>query len=191
MAENIGDWEQTLKRLGLANVDITQVRPEDILYLADRWQFLQVVESTGKHDAYDEPKFIEASSGWTIIDYGNAMCTSPGKLMFGGYRSDDDDEGGGSGGVNPGHGTIFKQAFDSAAAIIQLAKEYGWKGVLIIDGHPYMQRAAWTEAVKIGVRLEGYSADVASELKRRRINWTATDIEIIKQKMTVDLGLKK
>jgi len=176
--ESVAEWKQTLKRLGLTETDIMQVRPEDILYFLDRWQFLQIVESTGQREPYAEPTFIEANSGWTIIDYGNAMCTSPGKLIFGlGGSSEDDEEGGG------GHGTIFKQAFDSAAEMIRLAQEHGWKGVTIVDGHPDMQRAAWVEAVKRGVRLEGYSADVAAELKRRRIDWSTADVEMAKQKM--------
>lgn len=188
MSENqkIADWEKTLSRLGLSDVDITQVRPEDILYLADQWQFLQVVELSGEKAAYENPKVIKLNSGWDLIDYGNAMATSPGKLLFGGGFSsgNDDDESGGG-----GHGTIVKQSFDSACELIQLAQNNNWKGVLIIDGHPNMQRAAWMEAVKIGVRLDGYTADVAAEKTRRRIGWTAADIEVVKQKMSA--GMKR
>ena len=32
-----------------------------------------------------------------------------------------------------------------------------------------MQRAAWVEACRIGVKLDGYTPDVAAEKKRRRI----------------------
>lgn len=168
------EWQKTLKRLGLANIDITEVRPSDILYLADQWQFLQVVESGGTQKPLEKPQLIEAKSGWTIINYGDAMATSPGKWIFrGGYfqwteNPDDEDEGGG-GIVNPKKGTIIKQAFDSAAEIIQLAKELGWNGVQIVDGHPFMQRAAWVEACRIGMRLDGYTPDVEAEKTRRRI----------------------
>ncbi len=189
--QKTADWEETLSRLGLSDVDITQVRPEDILYLADQWQFLQVVELSGEKAAYENPRIIQLNSGWDLIDYGNAMATSPGKYMFGSgrfrSRNDDDDDGGESGGG--GHGTIVKQSFDSACELIQLAQNNNWKGVLIIDGHPNMQRAAWMEAVKIGVRLDGYTADVAAEKTRRRIGWTAADIEVVKQKMSA--GMKR
>lgn len=176
------EWQKTLQRLGLAEANITEVRASDIAYFADHWQFLQVIESSGEKKPLEKPELIEAKSGWTIINYGDAMCTSPGKFIFGGgyFRvfsgdddDDDDDEGGGI--VNPKKGTIFKQAFDSAAEVIQLAKELGWGGVQIIDGHPNMQRAAWVEACRIGVRLDGFMADVESEKKRRRIVSSSVD----------------
>ena len=166
------EWQKTLRRLGFGEIDVTNVNPSDILYLAERWQFLQVVESGGNKPALETPELITAKSGWTIINYGDAMATSPGKFLFGGgyfriFGDDDDDEGGGI--VNPKKGTIFKQAFDSAAEMIQLAKEFGWDGVQIVDGHPNMQRAAWVEACRIGVRLDGYKADIEAEKTRRRI----------------------
>lgn len=167
------EWQKTLHRLGLDKVDVANVRTSDILYLAENWQFLQVTENSGTRLAFEEPQLITAKSGWTIINYGDAMATSPGKWIFrGGYfqwtdNMEDEDEGGGI--INPKHGTIHKQAFDSAAEIIQLAQEFGWAGVQIVDGHPNMQRAAWVEACRIGVRLDGYTPDMAAEKTRRRI----------------------
>lgn len=174
--QNDAEWKKTLQRLGLGDVDISEVRNADILYLAKKWQFLQVVESSGKKQPLEKPELIKAKSGWTIINYGDAMTTSPGELIYGGgyFRirlpgdKDDDDEGG-SGVVNPGKGTIVKQAFNSAAEIIQLAQERGWDGVQIVDGHPDMQRAAWVEACRIGVRLDGYQPGIEAEKTRRRI----------------------
>lgn len=166
------EWEKTLKRLGLGDVDITDVRPSDILWLAKQWQFLQIVDSSGRQKTLEKPQIIEAKSGWNIIHYGDAMATSPGKLLFGGgyFRiSSGDDDGDGGGIVNPKKGTLFKQGFDSAAEMIQLAKEFGWAGVQIVDGHPDMQRAAWMEACRIGVALDGYTPDVEDEKKRRRV----------------------
>src|SRR3990167_6542427 len=142
--DNDAEWKKTLRRLGINDPDVSEVRPNDILWLAKQWQFLQVVESGGHQKPLEKPQLIEAKSGWTIINYGDAMATSPGKWIFrGGYfqfteNKDDDDEGGG-GIVNPKKGTIIKQAFDSAAEIIQLAKELGWDGVQIVDGDPFMQ----------------------------------------------------
>lgn len=171
-AQKDAEWQKTLRRLGLGEIDVTNVNANDIMYIADHWQFLQIVESSGNKPSLEKPELITAKSGWTIINYGDAMATSPGKFLFGGgyFRissGDDDDEGGGI--VNPKKGTIFKQAFDSAAEMIQLAKEFGWNGVQIVDGHPYMQRAAWVEACRIGVRLDGYKADITAEKTRRRI----------------------
>lgn len=166
------EWEKTLSRLGLQPPDVATVSNSDILYLLERWQFLQVVESGGKIPPLDEPKILTAKSGWNIINYGDAMATSPGKWIFrGGYfqwTENEDDEGDG-GIVNPKRGTIHKQAFDSACEIIQLAQEFNWRGVQIVDGHPNMQQAAWVEACRIGVRLDGFVPDVEAEKQRRRI----------------------
>ncbi|PIZ04666.1 MAG: hypothetical protein COY58_02625 [Gammaproteobacteria bacterium CG_4_10_14_0_8_um_filter_38_16] len=169
------EWKKTLQRLGLGEVDVTQVSADDVLYFAERWQFLQVVESGGLKQHLDTPELIEAKSGWTIVHHGDAMATSPGKWIFrGGYfqftenENEEDDDG--SGGImNPKKGTFYKQAFDSATEIIQLAQQFGWAGVQIVDGHPNMQRAAWIEACRIGVRLDGYVPDVAAEKTRRRV----------------------
>lgn len=165
------DWNKTLRRLGLHEADITTVRANDIAYLAKRWQFLQLVDLGGDQKSLEKPELITAKSGWTIINYGDAMATSPGKYLFGGgyfrIHSSDDDEGGG-GIVNPHKGTLVKQAFDSVAEMIQLVKTLGWVGAQIIDGHPDMQRAAWVEACRIGVRLEGYTPDMKAEEMRRR-----------------------
>src|SRR3990167_7077572 len=38
------EWQKTLRRLGLGEMDVTNVNASDILYIAERWQFLQVVE---------------------------------------------------------------------------------------------------------------------------------------------------
>lgn len=171
------EWKKTLQRLGLGEVDVAQVSPNDVLYFAERWQFLQVVETSGTKQHLDKPELIEAKSGWTIVNHGDAMATSPGKWIFrGGYfqftenmDEQDDDGSGGSGIMNPNKGTFYKQAFDSAAEIIQLAQQFGWAGVQIVDGHPNMQRAAWIEACRIGVRLDGYVPDVEAEKTRRRV----------------------
>lgn len=166
------EWQKTLKRLGLGEVNVADVRTTDILYIAKQWQFLQIVEMSGSKQPFENPELIVAKSGWTIINYGDSMATSPGKYIFrGGHfqwtdNEDDEDEGGI---VNPKKGTVTKQAFDSAAEMIELAKELGWNGVQIVDGHPDMQRAAWVEACRIGVRLDGFKPDVEAEKTRRRI----------------------
>ncbi len=166
------EWQKTLDRLGLGKVDATKITYQDILYLAKRWQFLQVVESTGEKTSFDKPELITAQSGWIIHNYGDAMATSPGHLIFGGgdFRIlMDDDSGEAGGGVNLGVGTLIKQAFDTAAEMVRLAQEFGWGGMLIVDGHPDMQRAAWVEAVRVGVRLDGFTPDMTDEHIRRRI----------------------
>jgi hypothetical protein len=169
---NDAEWRQTLSRLGLMEPDVTQVRNTDILYLAKQWPFLQLLESSGVREHLEKPELLEAKSGWTIINYGDAMATSPGKYIFrGGYyqwTTNAEDEGDG-GIVNPHRGTIVKQAFDSVVEMIGLAQEQGWAGVMIVDGHPDMQRAAWVEGCRVGMRIDGYTPDIEAEKQRRRI----------------------
>lgn len=181
------EWEKTLERLGLEEADVTGVSINDILYLAKQWAFLQVIDSGGDQEPLDTPERIKAQSGWTILYYGDAMAASPGRYIFGRgyvpYNEDDDDDDEGGGGVLLGKGTIVKQAFDTACEIMQIAQERGWKGVQVVDGHPDMQRAAWMEAVRIGMRFEGYTPDVPAELVRRRIAMSAAEMDNIRREV--------
>ncbi|AAO91248.1 CBU_1754 family Dot/Icm T4SS effector [Coxiella burnetii] len=167
--------EEALKKLHLDDVDWARaLSPHEILYLLDRCPFLQIV-STNEIEAFSETKFITAQSGWTIHHYGEAMSSSPGPLLFqgGDYRilGDDDEGDDGEGGtiVNPGKGTIVKQAFTTAAEMIALAQKSGWRGVRIIDGHPLMQWAAWMQATDDAFHLEGYEPDEKARKKRERV----------------------
>ena len=163
------EWQDTLNRLGLDDVELGQVTDEDLLYLAKRWQFLQVVELSGSAAGLDEVEIIKAPSGWNIQYYGDAMATSPGRLIYwdGDFRIESDDSDGGS--TNLGVGTLIKQAFDTATEMVRIAQEREWGGMIVVDGHPDMMRAAWIEAVRIGVRLDGYTPSVADERIRRRV----------------------
>lgn len=168
------DIQQSLEKLNLQNVDaLRSISVEEILYLLDRCPFLQIV-SMGQALPFEEPQFITAKTGWVIHHYGDAMSSSPGELLFGGgdFRillNDDDDDGGDTGIVNPGKGTIIRQAFDTAGEMIALAKQLGWAGVKLVDGHPLMMWAAWMQATDEGYPLEGYEPSEKDRKKRGRI----------------------
>lgn len=165
--------EKTLSKLDL---DIGLLRPitdDDILYLLDRCPFLQIV-SSGSAAPLPEVELLTAKTNWVIHYYGDAMSSSPGKLLFQGgdfhiLLQDDDDDDDGGGPINPGKGTIWKQAFDTAQEMMALAQKLGWAGVKIIDGHPFMQWAAWMYAQDEQMNLEGYEPDKEAHNKRRRI----------------------
>ena len=120
-----------------------------------------------------------------IHNYGDAMSSSPGHLLFGGgdYRinleEDEDDEG--SGVVNPGKGTIWKQAFDTAAEMVSLAKESGWSAVNIVDGHPMMKWAAWMQAADEHLGVDGYTPTEKDLLRRERVKRSEIDDEKLRQ----------
>lgn len=173
--------EQALDKLNLKDVDFLRpLTPEDILYLLNHCPFLQMV-SMGGSVPLAEVEFIITKTNWVIQHYGDAMSSSPGKLLFqgGNFRlllKDEEGDGGDDGGIiNPGKGTIWKQAFDTAQEMMALAKKLGWTGVKIVDGHPIMQWAAWMYAQDEKVHLEGYKPDKEARDKRRRIKRSDLD----------------
>jgi len=166
------DVEETLKKLNLKTDPLRPLTPDDVLYLLNHSPFLQIV-SMGGSMPLQEVEFVTAKSNWVIHNYGDAMSSSPGKLLFRGgdfHLAFDDDDGGDDGGiVNPDKGTIWKQAFDTAQEMMALAKKLGWLGVKIIDGHPLMQWAAWMYAQDEKMRLHGYEPSKSDQEKRYRI----------------------
>ena len=162
--------EASLKKLNVEDVDILRsLTPEEILYLLDHCPFLQMI-ALGDQLPSEAPEFITARSGWVIHNYGDAMSSSPGKLLFAGgdFRTllNDEDDGGAT---NSGKGTLVKQAFDTAAEMIEIAKKLGWAGAQLIDGHPLMMWAAWMKASDEHFGIEGYQPTEKDQKKRERV----------------------
>lgn len=181
MYESFKDWdsvsgkslEEQLDELSRMVVD-NPISGSDILYLFDRWPFLQIVNAD--YASYGEPTFEvkRLDCGWDLQYFGDAMSASPGRFLFGKRRSeytDEDDETGG--------GTIVNQAVSAAYQMIQWAKEFGWGGVLLVDGHPLMQWAAWANSLNLGLPFDGYVPEPQDYEKRKRANLTASDIDDI------------
>ncbi len=177
-----------LKKLGLKpSVWERPITPEEIQYLLDHCPFLQIV-SSNVVDPLAEPVFFTAQSGWVVHNYGDAMSSSPGHLLFGGgdFRmraSDEEDDGDDGGVINPGKGTVWKQAFDTAAEMVELAKQLGWKGVQIIDGHPAMKWAAWMKASDERLGVDGYTPSERELAKRARVKRSEVDDHKLRQGM--------
>ena len=179
--------EQVSKRL---HVDIDWAREitvEELRYLFDHCPFLQIVNPEPTIDEqYDEVRIITAeASNWEIHDYGDAMSSSPGKFLIGGgnfriYSDEDGGDQGGGGPINPGKGTLVAQAFNTAAEMIAIAKERGWKAVQIIDGHPIMERAAWMKADASGLEVRGFAPSEKDINLRNRIEMSAEDLESLR-----------
>ena len=111
---------------------------EQILYLLSLYPFLQIVSTEAESFYEDGPKMIASTTGWLLHDYGDAISTSLGMLLFMANeyhqlvpRDADEEDGGDEGGegvgeLKPGVGTIIKQAYDTAYEII-LASFYPMK----------------------------------------------------------------
>jgi hypothetical protein len=170
------------------------INAHDVLYLLNRCPYLQIVDTkVSVTEPEEEPRIILAESGWNIYDYGNALSTSPGLLLFAGGNfkipvEDDDDSGDGGGIVNPGKGTIFNQAFTTALEMIRIADERLWEGLLIVDGHPLMQWAAWAEAYDRGFVVEGYTPTEKDYAKRQRIRRTEQEVIELRESLRLRAG---
>ncbi|HYF97554.1 MAG TPA: hypothetical protein VD770_01080, partial [Coxiellaceae bacterium] len=140
------------------------------------------------------PKLIRAQSGWIICDYGDAMSSSPGDLIFADNipdpsflyglgtrpsKNQKEDEGG-------GHGTIIKQAVDTAAEMIFLAMQRGWRGATIVEGHERMKWAAWVMAGDHEYNLQGFEPTETDIERRKRLRRSRAEIDQIYQR-----GLQK
>src|SRR5579864_6479564 len=67
---------------------MTAERPvnyEEFYYLLSRYAFLDIHHSEGSKPLSGRlpVRTIKAKTGWTIKDYGDRICTSPGRLMYG------------------------------------------------------------------------------------------------------------
>lgn len=79
------DIAENLSKLGLS-VPVWEraLTSTEIQYFVDRWPFLQIL-STNTLDSYHEVQLLIArKSNWTILNYGDAMASSPGAFLFGG-----------------------------------------------------------------------------------------------------------
>lgn len=169
------EMQQALQDLGIENVDWSRrISASDVVYLLDQCPFLQISDVALPSSNEIQPlKIIQAKSRWKIHDYGNALSSSPGELLYGYFRRQTGkDEKGGEGGIGeaaPGVGTIINQAVITAFEMVELAKQYGWSGIQLIDGHPRMAWAAWMQALDSGIELEGYTPTAQDYAKRQRI----------------------
>lgn len=176
------DLKEQLDKLGLTHaVDWSAaITPNDILYLLDHCPFLQIVSSDEK--AATPFAVIRAPSGWDVHSYGEALSSSPGRLLFADHqdfrrilKEDEDDK------VGKGRGTIYQQAFDTAIFMVNLAKQLGWPEMYIVDGHPRMQWAAWFAAGEIGLPASGFTPTAEDYKKRERVKLSDAEIQLLRR----------
>lgn len=79
-------WRQRLNGLALDEVNIFRdITDSDIAYIKKRAPFLQLMNPKAEFGESVTLRFVEANSGWTIFDYGDAISASPGSHLFSGY----------------------------------------------------------------------------------------------------------
>jgi len=163
--------ESNLKRvadqLGIEVADwARKMTPEEIQWLLDHCPFGQFVSGGGAEPLEKVIHYPAPSSNWPIVDYGDAMTTSPGPYIYGGgyFRvssgeSEEDEDQGGSGIVNPGKGTIVNQAFLTAQDIVAIAQKNNWASIHVVDCHRMLGRAVWIYGEKAGMIITGFEPD--------------------------------
>lgn len=173
-----------LNQLGLS-VPIwdRDVTPAEIQYFLDRWPFLQIL-SINSVDSLEDVELVTAKkSNWTILNYGDAMASSPGEFLFGGgdftikalNPDDDDDDRGGDGLPNPDKGTVFRQAYATAEEMVSLAKTLGWEGIHVVDGNPLMKWAVWMHSLDGELHLTGFEPSRCDQERRERVKRSELD----------------
>ncbi len=159
--------------LDIDEVSKRGVTVEDLLWILDRFPFVQLTDGEKKAEPLPEVEVRSApSSGWDIHNYGNAMSSSPGRLLFGSSSSDDSGDDEGSGGLQV-FGTIVRQRYMTARDMVALAIDQGWGAVYVVDGHPKMMRDIWIESQAQGITVIGYKPTEADIATRDRIQLSA------------------
>lgn len=152
------------------------VTPEEIAYLLSRMPFLQITSLDMALDDLTPPTFITAKTGWIIHDYTFALCSSPGKLLWG----NPDDDGDSGAGELTRQGTIINQAQLTATEMIAIATERGWPAVNIIDGNPLMKFVAWDACQTNGIKSIGFEPTDSDLKKQKRLHREQREIESIR-----------
>jgi hypothetical protein len=154
---------------------------QDIVYLLNQHPFIQIISAQADFTKDNEIKITKSVSGWNILDYGDALCSSAGEFMFGGNddksfikRILDGEKNDGNQvddtkiTINPGKGTIIKQTYDTVQEIIDIAISKGWPGIEFIDGSPLMASLLWQLCEEKGLTLEGYTPEEKEEEEAKR-----------------------
>lgn len=166
-------WSKREEGLPALDIDWNKpVRHQDLLYLLNKYPFLQIVNTEPDLSTSSKVNLVTTPNGWVIHDYGDAMSSSPGRSLFGPGSPEVEEEGGEGG---EGGGTIVKQLFDTAQAMVLLAIEKKWAGVQIVDGTALMKWAAWMAAEDNQFPVQGYQPSEQDRQKRNRVKAFLTE----------------
>jgi hypothetical protein len=167
-------------KLDLNNWD-RQLTTSELEYMFDRFTHIQIATPNHpKLPTYSPPKIIQSRSGWAILNYGNAIASSPGDYLFNyagqpqyeamkkksaslASHKGDDDEGG------TDIGTLSKQRFTTAQDIVAAALKNGWDSIHIVDGEPLFIWAIWTHAQEKNIAVTGYKFNKEDQKRRERV----------------------
>lgn len=170
--ENV--WKKREVGLEVARAVSRPVSHDDLVYLSNHiYPFIQLVNTNPTYSGEMNVKFITASTGWVIHDYGDAISTSIPHDLKKATKTGNakDDEGkGGEGGEGGGAGTAsVGQQVRTSEEIAALVKEKGWPAVEFIAGTQAMQRYLWAAAEEKNIKVEGFKPSETDKKYAERV----------------------
>ena len=145
------DSEGVKNRLSRLKLEVNHgVTKEQVAALLSRYHWLQICGEGSSVNEMPMEIYEGSRSGWDILFYGNAMCTSSGFFQwlseppaFG-----EDDDGDGKEDLSPdevvflgGRGTVIAQAWNVALDCLDIALDNGWKKIHVVSGSKVVQRS--------------------------------------------------
>lgn len=161
-------WGNRAEGIPVSGFDVQrEISLAELEYLHLKFAFVQILNPAST-DEFETIRFIRSRSGWIILNYKNAMCTSPGEMLF----TDEIYTGLGHEVIrlNTGSGTRPKQIVDTAAEMVRMAKEEEhWPSIHIVNGEALMCWGIWKGARDLGIPVTGFVPTKRDEEKYKRI----------------------
>lgn len=161
-------WGNRAEGVPVPPFDLTrEVTPEELAYMHQKFAYVQIANPFAMGE-YSEVQFIRAPSGWLVINYKNAMCSSPGEMLFtdAAYKVEDEQ----TSRLNTGTGTRINQIIETANLMVRLAvEEQNWPAIHVVNGTSLMCWAIWKAAKDLGREVIGYVPSKEEVEKYERI----------------------
>lgn len=161
-------WGKRLEGLPVPELKLKdEITQQELANILQKYAFVQIFNPEALGDNSDI-RFIRSRSGWLILNYGNAMSTSPGEMLYyhGTYTT---DEEGSLQRICSGLGTNTMQIINTAADMVRIAKEEKWPSIHIVGGHPLATWGIWKSAMDLDMAITGYTPDEEDKAKYQRI----------------------
>jgi hypothetical protein len=157
-------WSQRDLGVDLSAAKIFEtISDADLEYVCNNnYPFLQLINTNAIFGEESPVKFITASTGWVIHDYGEAISVSAPHSLRG----------------DTSNVSIMEQA-KIAEEVAKLIAEKGWHAIELIAGTNMMKRFMWIESKRIKFTLNGYTPTANDEKCHDRLLKRAKDMRLV------------
>lgn len=151
------------------------VSDADVKYYTNfSYPFIQLVNANTVFGNEMPLNFVEASNGWQIHDYSEAISASAPH----------------SGDLKKNAASVLNQA-KIAEEIAKLINAKGWTSVEVIAGTEFMKRFIWMEGKKAKFDLTGYTPTASDEKCYERLAKRAKDMGLVWEYSVARVDLKE